>query len=153
MICIGIRTKPREIYYTIIDSCNDEFEILTTSKLIVPQALEIPERLSFVRNCLTSIIQEYKVENAGIRTIENLVKPNVERIYIEGVIQELTSNCSIEKYFTGKKSKIASILKENVKEITAYIEGDGIFAGIEDWDTYSKEEKESIIVAVASSEL
>lgn len=153
MICIGIRTKPSCVYYTIINNNGDEFEILTTSNLIVPKALDIPERLSFIRNCLFSIIEEYKVTNAGIRTIESLVNPNVERIYIEGVVQELISNSSIEKYFTGKKSKIASILKENVKVITSYIDGDKIFAEIEDWNRYKKEEKESILVAIASSEL
>lgn len=153
MICIGIRTTPSYVYYTIIDSNDEEFEILTTSKIIVPKALDIPERLSFVRNCLFSIIQEYKVINAGIRTIENLVQPNVERIYIEGVIQELISNCSIEKYFTGKKSKIASILKEGIQDITSYIDKDEKFAEIEDWTSYNKEEKESIIMAVASSNL
>lgn len=153
MICIGIRTTPSYVYYTIID-CDDEgFEILTTSKIIVPKALDMPERLSFVRICLFSVIQEYNVVNAGIRTIESLVQPNEERIYIEGVIQELISNCSIEKYFTGKKSKIASILGESVQNITSYIDNNKTFAEITDWYNYNKEEKESIITAIASSNL
>jgi hypothetical protein len=148
---IGIRTTPSYVYYTIIEHEGDSLNILTTSRLVVPKSLDIPERLSFIRNCLFSIILEYKIKSAGIRTIESLVNPDVERIYIEGVIQELISNSCIEKYFTGKKSKIASILETDVKQITGYIDGDENFAEIDNWSDFCKEERESIIVAVAAT--
>lgn len=153
MRCIGVRAAPSYVYYTVINIENDCFEILTCSQLIVPKALDIPERLSFIRNCLFSIIQEYAITYAGIRTIETLVNPNIVRIYIEGVIQELFSNCTIEKYFTGKKSKLASLLNEKVEDITLYIDRDKVFAEIEEWNKYDKSEKESIITAVAASNL
>lgn len=150
MPSIGIRATPSCVYYAIINRQKDSFEILTCSKIIVPKALDTPERLSFIRNCFFSIIQEYQIKNAGIRTIETLANPKVERIYIEGVVQELISNSQIEKYFAGKKSKIASILEEDVKQITAYIDDDDVFGEIEDWNNRRKEEKESIITAVAA---
>ncbi|WP_326514386.1 hypothetical protein [Clostridium intestinale] len=147
---IGIRTTPSYVYYTIINDNDDEdtFDIVTTSKIVVPKSLDIPDRLSFIRNCLYSIILEYNIKKAGIRTIENLVKPDVERIHIEGVIQELISNSCIEKYFTGIKSTVASILDEDVLQITNYINGEN-FCEIYEWSKYSKEERESIIFAVA----
>ncbi|MBZ9616787.1 hypothetical protein [Clostridium estertheticum] len=152
LFAIGIRTTPSYVYYTVIqEDKDDEIEILTSSKLVVPKSLDIPERLSFIRNCLFSIILEYKIKKAGIRTIESLVKPDVERIYIEGVIQELISNSCIENYFTGKKSKIASIIEIDVQQITAYIDGDEVFAEIDNWGEFSKEKRESIIVAIAAT--
>lgn len=153
MISIGFRAAPKYVYFTIVESDEECVNILTCSKLIVPKALDIPEQLSFVRNCLFSIIQEYNAINAGIRTIENLANPNSDRIYIEGVIQELTSNCTIEKYFTGSKSKLAKMLGEKVQNITDYIDGNAVFAELKNWYKYSKEERESIITAVAASNL
>lgn len=153
MVSVGFRAAPKYVYFTIIDSDDKTFQIITCSKVIVPKALNIPEQLSFVRNCLFSIIQEYKAINAGIKVIESIANPNAERIYIEGVIQELTSNCCIEKYFTGTKSTLARMLGEKVTAISSYIDGKSSFAKIDNWDKFSKEERESIITAVAASSL
>ena len=153
MNTIGIRANASYVHYTIVDNKGECFEILTHSKLIVPKALDIPDRLSFIRNCLYSIILEYKVSFAGIRIAENKADVDKERIYIEGVIQELISNSIIEKYFIGNKSKLASLLSVNITDITSYIENQLVFGEIEEWNTYSKGTRESIITSVAAGYL
>ncbi|AKN30663.1 hypothetical protein Ccar_07395 [Clostridium carboxidivorans P7] len=153
MNSIGIRVTPVKVYYSIVNSDDKEFQVLVCSNLTVPKVLNMPERLGFIRNCLFSIILEYKVKNAGIRILEEAVNYDVEAIYIEGVIQELIYNSSIEKYFIGVKSKIALILKKDVQEITYCINNKKIFENISQWSIYCKEERESIIAAVAASRI
>lgn len=153
MYTIGIRATPSYIYYAIINNDEESFDIITTSKLIVPKALYMPDRLSFIRNCLFSIMQEYKVTNAGIRIAEEIATLDKERIYIEGVIQELISNCCVEKYFAGNIKNIASLLETEPHTISEYFKNEKAFAEMDDWSTYCKEFRESIITAVAAGDL
>ncbi|ACQ54364.1 hypothetical protein AGE29_03660 [Clostridium botulinum] len=153
MNTIGIRSTPSYIYYTIIENEEEYFDIITESKLIVPKALSIPDRLSFIRNCLFSIIQEYNVINAGIRIAEDIISANKERIYIEGVIQELISNSCIEKYFIGNIKNLASLLEETSEDISSYFKNEKVFGDIDEWGNYCKEARESIITAIAAGEL
>lgn len=155
MKSIGIRVTPSTVYFSIIESQdNNSFAILTVDKIIVPKALKEPQQLSFLRNTLISIINEYNVINAGVRLTEpNAQQINFFRINIEGVIQELFANSSIEKYFCGAISKIASLLEENRTDISKYFDGEEDFAEIDDWGNYKREERESIVTAVAALSL
>lgn len=149
MISIGFRVTPNKIYYCIAKKVNDtNIEIISTSSIIVPKALDEPHQLSFIRNNLSTILLQYKVTNAGIKLIEgNARKNNISfvRLYLEGVILELFANSLIEKYVLGITSNIASILKlekKPIKDMLTDLE-------VESSD-YSDEEKESIVVAIAS---
>lgn len=118
MKAIGIRVKAKDIVYCVVEERSEGGEIccyiLANEKLIVPQALEMPDRLSYVRTSFESIIKEYGVKNAGIRISEmsSIVNSSIiERTYLEGVIQELLSNCSVDNYFSGRKNTIARLRK------------------------------------------
>ena len=57
--------------------------------------------ISFLRILIYTIINQYEVENAIIRRLEdNAQKVDLGRANIEGVIQELISNCRVHKYKT-----------------------------------------------------
>lgn len=157
MKAIGIRVKAKDIVYCVVEERSEGGEIccyiLANEKLIVPQALEMPDRLSYVRTSFESIIKEYGVKNAGIRIAEMSSMVNssiIERTYLEGVIQELLSNCSVDNYFSGRKNTIARLLKSDQKTIGSYIDGETALYGFDNWDDYTKDEKEAIVAGFAS---
>lgn len=157
MNCIGLRVKPTEVYFAVIEYKENNLDIKTTEKIRIPVSMDVPDQLSYVRTTLFSIINEYNIINAGIRRMEdnspsNKLEPIIKRAYFEGVIQELISNCCVEKYFSGKISKLGSLLKIGAKDIKSCIDGNNIFT-IDKWENYNKEERESILCAIASTQI
>lgn len=147
---IGIRVKPDCIIYSIIQENNGGKEIILMDKVNVPVALEVPEQLKFIRSTFLDIIYENKVNRACIRITESMAqKPSIERINIEAVIQELIASSTVEKYFVGQISNISAklgIARENFKKIIESKECDFI----EEWSTFKKEEKESLLAALSA---
>jgi len=157
MRAIGIRAQKALVTYCVVEETENEIIIESVASLIVPQALELPDRLSYVRNSFISIIKEFKVKNAGIR-ISEIYMPKkmdsfIERIYLEGVIQELFTSCSVEKYFSGRKNTIACLLNDRQEQVTQYFTGESTFLETPGWDNYSNEEREAIVSAIASLNL
>ena len=149
MISIGLRVEPKKITFAIIDL--EKNEILNIEKLIVPISLDVPEQLKYIRLNLLDIISEYNVNVAGIRITEsNAQTPNVERIQIEGVIQEAFASSSIEKYFIGQISSISAKLGFPRGDFKKYVENSLIF-NIEGWNELKAVEKEAIFVALGAA--
>lgn len=149
MKSIGIRVSPKVIYYTIFDNQKNQYYC---DKLLVPLSLSTPNKLRYIRTNLQSIILESKIIYAGIRLTES-TSQNIDifRINIEGVIQELFSNSSIEKYFIGNISSIGKYLNLPPKEVKKLIDNNEQFSKhfhIE--NKLLKEEKECYIVATAA---
>lgn len=147
---IGIRVKPDCIIYSIIKENDGNKEIILIDKVNVPIALEVPEQLKFIRSTFLDIIYENKVSRACIRITESMaLKPSIERINIEAVIQELIASSTVEKYFVGQISNISAKLgmaRENFKKIIESKECDFI----EEWSNFNKEEKESLLAALSA---
>ena len=157
MIAIGIRVTPNNVYYSIIKEDSEGFAIVSISNIIVPKALDTPCKLSYIRNTLDTIIQQYNINKAGIKLIEGNARSTANsstffRVNLEGVILELFANSSVEKYLLGISSNIASILQVEVKPVKE-MAGD---IGIDDSDKTDEgkklndENKESIVVAIAA---
>lgn len=150
---IGIRVKPDAIIYSIIQESTDCKNILIIDKLNVPKVLEVPEQLKFIRNTFLDIIFENHVNRACIRVTESIaMKPSLERINIEAVIQELIASSSIEKYYIGKIANISSHLGFSRDKFKSYIEKDE-YSCIKDWSKYNKEQKESLLAALSALNL
>ena len=98
MVDIGIKVSPEEIYYTISKKLQYNKEILYSSNLVVPKALDIPDKLSFIRNTLISVINQYSVQRASLKIIEKDIKDEniINLIKLEGIIQELLSTSGVE---------------------------------------------------------
>lgn len=147
---IGIRVKPDCIIYSIIQENHEDKEIILVDKVNVPIALEVPEQLKFIRSTFLDIIYENKVNRACIRITESMAqKPSIERINIEAIIQELIASSTVEKYFVGQISNISArlgIARENFKKIIESKECDFI----DEWSTFNKEEKESLLAALSA---
>lgn len=156
MKAIGIRVQAKKIFYSIVEETESEYNLLAIEKFEVPMALLMPDRLSYIRTSFTSIIKEFNVTNAGIRIAEiskNVNNGVIERTYIEGVLQELLSNCSVINYFSGRKNTIAKLLKMNQTEVTSIMDANESLFTFEDWNEYKKEEREAIVAGFASIRL
>ena len=149
---IGLRVTPKTVYYAVVESSTgDDVELLMTGELPVPVALELPDRLSFVRMTILDIIAEYEVRRAGIRLIEYTAQQKpVERLNLEGVIQELLASSEVEAYFAGAIARIAGLLGESDRRtVKRYFEGEE-FMAVADWTHRGIEEREAIVTAVAA---
>ena len=151
---LGIRVTPKYIYFAIVKSDKD-ITLEVVDKIVIPVSMEIPDQLCFVRTTLFSVIREYDIKHAGIRRIEdNLpskqLNPIITRAYFEGVIQELISNCSIERYFSGKIQTVAKLLSQPSNVVKQLFEGNENLFGIDKWNEYAKEERECISCAIAA---
>ena len=150
---IGLRATPSRIHYAVVESQSpfDHVELLALGALAVPAALELPDRLSFVRTTILDIIAEFEVRRAGIRLIEYTAKTKpVERLNLEGVLQELLSSSEVEGYFAGAIARIGGLLGESDKtKVKRYFDGE-TFMGVQGWNTRSLEEREAVVTAVAA---
>ncbi len=148
---IGIRVTPSTLYFSIVSYENELLEIIVIDKINNPKALNIPEQLKFLRNTLCDIINEFDITNACIRITEsNAQSISILRIYIEGVIQELFASSSIIKYYVGQISNISSNLEIDRAKFKPYAEGKEVFLEIDNWKSYSLEERESLMASISA---
>lgn len=148
---IGVRVSPKRVYYAIVTRTDEFCELLTASSLLVPPALQPPDQLRFVRTTLLDIMAEYTVARAGIRISEYTAQRiSIERINIEGVVQELLSSSGVAAYFAGRIANIAPLIGEPDRaRIKRYFEGEQ-FMNVTPWGSYPSEAREAIVTAVAA---
>jgi hypothetical protein len=102
---LGIRAAPRVITFAVYDSA--ERAVLNIEDIKVPIAFEAPDALKYVRNNLLDVLREYEVERAGIRTTEPSAQTiSIERIQIEGVIQEAFASSSLKVTTLGRSHRL-----------------------------------------------
>lgn len=148
MNTLGIRVKPKEVVFSIYDS--DKRNFINIESLKVPCALSTPEQLKYIRNSILDILREYSISKAGIRVTEgNAHVKNIQRLYLEGVIQETFASSSIIEYKTFVLSSMASKLGTSSKELKKFISKEENGANLDiNIEEFKKEEIESILVAV-----
>lgn len=154
MIAIGIRAKPNVVYYSIISENDTAIEINIVDKIVMPQALEMPEQLKFLRGTLKDIINKNHVELGCIRITEpNARTVNISRIYMEGVVQELIASSSINKYYVGQISSISAKLEIPRDSFKPLASGRTVFESLDIWSEICLEERESILAAFSALKL
>ena len=152
---IGLRATPDRIWISVIEASEPtEFELLVSTSLPIPVALDPPDRLRFVGQAVVDTIAEYSVALAGIRLAEPIARSvDPSRLHIEGVLQELLASSSVGSYFYGPIATMARLLgEEDRRVIKQYIEGLP-FGGISGWPALAPSQRESILVAVAAHSL
>lgn len=151
---IGIRANPNQISYCVLTGSPDQFEIKIIDKIVNPKSLDVPEQLKFIRSTLCDIINENNVSVACIRITEsNAQQISVQRIYMEGVIQELIASSTIKKYFIGQISNISSKLGIDRADFKPFANGQKIFLNIHNWQGLSLEERESLMASASALNL
>ena len=152
---LGIRVTPKYIYFAVVNNNDDGIILDVLDKIVIPISMDVPEQLSFVRTTLFSVIREHDIKNAGIRRMEDNLPSKklsliIARAYFEGVIQELISNCSVERYSSGRIQTVAKLLSQPPNVIKKLFDGEENLFNIDRWDEYAKEERECITCAIAA---
>jgi septum formation topological specificity factor MinE len=149
MRVIGIRAAPKSITFVIYDS--DTQSIINAEDIKVPLAFKIPDALKYIRNNLLDVLREYQVSRAGIRITESTAqKISVERIQIEGVIQEAFASSLLENYYVGQISSISAKVGIDRGDFKKYIDGSLNFAGVDNWDSLSQPQREAMLCALGA---
>jgi len=150
---IGLRAAPKRVWFSVVESSDtdDQISLLVSQSLAIPVALTPPEQLRFIRQTIADTIDEYGSTRAGIRLAEPIAQHmSLERLHIEGVLQELLASSPVQCYFYGAIAKMASLLGVEARaDVKQFIEGRA-FRGIPGWAQMASEQRESILAAVAA---
>jgi hypothetical protein len=150
MITIGIRAAPKVVTFAVYDT--EAENILNVEEIKIPLAFEVPAALKYIRSNLLDVLREYKVERAGIRVTEsNAQNPSIERIQIEGVIQEAFASSELVSYYVGQIASISKRLGIDRKKFKPFIDG-AEYPGVENWNKMGKEEREAILCAIGAKD-
>lgn len=148
MITMGIRAAPKAITFAIYDS--DEKKVVNIEEIRVPAALATPDALKYIRSNLLDVLREFKVEKAGIRATEpNAQSPSIDRIHIEGVIQEAFASSNLLDYYIGHISTITHRLGIARTAFKPLVDGENDYP-VENWNKMSKEEREALLSAIGA---
>lgn len=148
MITIGIRAAPKAVTFAIYDS--DAKKIVNVERISIPAAFSRPDALKYLRSNLLDVLREFEVKNAGIRASEpNAQNPNVERIQIEGVIQETFASSELAAYYIGHISSISSRLDIPRTDFKHLVAGEKEFE-VENWNDLSSIGKEAVLCAMGA---
>ncbi len=152
MNILGIRVEPKKTTFVVIQVENEEFIIRNNESIKIPAALDFPEKLKYIRNCVLDILREYTISVAGIRIAEsNSQNFDVTRLHIEGVIQEAFLSSDVDKYFTGRKTSIAAKLKMNPKVLDEIFKGQRPYVQLKNWDSLTNQNaREAALVAMGA---
>lgn len=150
MNTLGLRASPKTIYFCVYDT--DKNELVNLEKISIPNIFETPEKLKYLRTTILDIIREYDIHKAGIRLTEHhpKAKPNIQRVQYEGIIQEAFASSSLVSYFQGPITSIASRTGRSTATVKSLMDGKEQLEDMDEWLTYSKEEREAILSAMGA---
>lgn len=120
--------------------------------LVVPDALEGPDLLRFMRTNLLDVLELYDADRAVVKTADHHQSrsPITIRVHLEGVIQEVVASSQVDKYATGATPKLTSLQDMSSDDFKEYKNGTKQFAGLPDWNDWSNAERESVLAAATS---
>lgn len=148
MRTIGIRAAPKAVTFVVFDV--DENTILNIEDIRIPIAFSVPDALKYIRNNLLDILREYGISRAGIRVTEpNAQSLSIERIQIEGVVQEAFASSLLESYYVGQISTISARLDIPRASFKQYVDGE-LNWPVENWNQLSREQREALLCAVGA---
>jgi hypothetical protein len=149
MHTIGIRAAPKSVTFAIYDA--EAQRLINVEDIKVPLAFATPDALKYIRNNLLDVLREYQVFRAGVRVTEpNAQRPNIERIQIEGVIQEAFASSPLQYYYVGQISSISAKIGIERSDFKKYINGQLNFEEVENWNSLSENQKEAVFCALGA---
>jgi hypothetical protein len=150
IITIGIRATPKAVTFAVYDSRHHR--VLNVEEIKIPAAFPRPDGLKYLRSNLLDVLREFKVSRAGIRAIEpSSQQRSIERIELEGVIQEAFASSELASYYVGHISSISARIGIPREDFKPLVDGDREYP-IENWRETSKEGREAILCAIGAAD-
>ena len=147
MITIGIRAAPRIVTFAVYDS--NEFEGGQRGRDQDPCGILKARRSKDARSNLLDVLREYKVERAGVRVTEPDADPNIERVQLEGVIQEAFASSDLGGYYVGQVSSISAKVGFPRTSFRPYVDGQEAYP-VDNWTKLSVVQREAILTAIGA---
>lgn len=149
MITIGLRASPKMVTFAIYNA--NEKIIVNVEDIKIPAAFATPDGLKYLRNNLLDILREYAVTTAGVRITEsNAQTLNIERIQIEGVIQEAFASSGLKHYYVGQISSISKRIGIPRVDFKPFVDGEKNYP-VENWQKMSKQAREAVLCAIGAA--
>jgi hypothetical protein len=150
MITMGLRAAPKAVTFAIFDT--DASAIVNVEDIVVPVAFQWPEALKYVRSSILDVLREYAVQNAGVRTSEPIAKsPSIERIQIEGVIQEAFASSALARYFAGPIAVGSSMLGVDSATFKPMTKDGRNDMDVDGWANMSEARREAVLYALGAA--
>ncbi|WP_042275499.1 hypothetical protein [Faecalimicrobium dakarense] len=96
MVFIDINIFIDKIEFNIFEYEYEKKDILQ-DKIIVPKSFNIGDKLNYIRKFMVRLIKQYKIEKAYMNIEDDLGIEAINIVKMEGVLDELLSNCGVEK--------------------------------------------------------
>ncbi len=148
MITIGIRASPRTLTFAVYDTATQA--VLNVEEIRLPAAFDKPDALKYARSNLLDVLREYRVERAGVRVTEPNADPNIDRVQLEGVIQEVFASSNLAGYYIGQIASISARIGIARTSFRPHVDGVEDYP-VENWDATSKEGREAILTAIGAA--
>lgn len=146
---MGLRAAPKAVTFAIYDSATEA--LVNIEDILVPAAFEFPEALKYIRSNILDVLRMYGVEKAGVRTTEPVAQsPSIERIQIEGVIQETFASSTMTGYFAGPIAIVCSALKMDRTTFKPMVKSGRNDLEVEAWDKMSEARREAVLCAIGA---
>lgn len=148
MITIGLRADPKAVTFVVYNT--EERSILNIEEIKIPAALEVPDRLKYIRSNLLDVLREYSIETAGIRITEPNADASRERVEIEGVIQEAFASSGLKGYYVGQISSISRRAGIERQDFKLIVQGKKAYP-VENWEEMKEKEREAFLTALGAA--
>lgn len=140
---------PKAVTFVVYDS--EDESVLNVEDIRIPIAFATPDALKYVRNNLLDVLREYEIERAGIRVTEPSAQTtSIDRIQLEGVIQEAFASSNLLDYYVGQISSISKKLGILRTDFKRYIEGE-LQWNVENWEAMNEKQREALLCAIGAS--
>ena len=150
MITMGLRVAPTIVTFALYNV--EAEEVVSVEDILIPAAFELPDALKYVRSSILDVLREYSVEKAGVRTTEPIAKRlSIERIQIEGVIQEAFASSELNKYFAGPIAVVCSALKVDRTAFKLIVTQGRNDLDVENWESMSEAGREAVLCAIGAA--
>lgn len=148
MNILGVRAAPKVASFVVYDT--ESMSIKCSDVIKIPATMDTPEKLKYIRNNILDILRLYKVEVAAIRVAEaNSQNLNIERLYIEAVIQEAFSSSELKAYFTIRQNGIKSTLNLSQDDYKSILKSELSINEIDN-SSFTSETNEALLSALAA---
>ncbi len=145
MNTLGLRVQPK-----LIDICVFQKGDMRLFKLNIPQSLDLPQQLKFVRFTMLDILRQYQIEKTVIKKTEGNANINLARAQLEAVVIESIASSQVKKYVLGTLSTISKLTTISYDKIKENIKGKENDLDISEWNNYNENQREAILCAMGA---
>jgi hypothetical protein len=147
---LGLRAEAKQLHWAIVEGTQGEPVLVAQDKAAAPVDAAEASALSWYRNRVLYIIEQFKPDAVGVRYPEPFAQGRTKegtrrRLRIEGVLLQTIDSCSL-KLMSGALATISA--KLHTKQAKKYIDS-GKLRGL-DLSHISPLAREAVLIAVAA---